>query len=145
MSAMPSKDNSLSRRRFLSLVLKGSLAGSALIGLGMLVRFLSFHSAETPPSQFDLGPASGFPLGSRLPVPQAQAIVLHTNQGFSALSLVCPHLGCVVNLTSDGFACPCHGSRFFPDGSLRNGPASRPLTSLRIEENAEQHLILYSH
>jgi cytochrome b6-f complex iron-sulfur subunit len=142
---MPPRDNPLTRRSFLSLVLKGSLAGSALIGLGMLVRYLSFQSEESPPSQFDLGPASDFPLGSHLPVPQAQAVVLHTDQGFSAYSLVCPHLGCLVNLTNEGFACPCHGSRFLPDGSVRNGPASRPLTALRIEENADQHLILYLH
>ena len=142
---MPPRDNPLTRRSFLSLVLKGSLAGSALIGLGMLVRYLNFQSEESAPSQFDLGPASDFPLGSRLPVPQAQAVVLHTDQGFSAYSLVCPHLGCLVNLTSEGFACPCHGSRFLPDGSVRNGPASRPLTALRIDENADQHLILYLH
>ena len=144
MNAMPSKDDNLSRRSFLELAVKASLAGSALIGLGMLVRYFSFQSEASPPSDFDLGPASDYPPGSRIPVQPAQAIIIHDGQGYSAISLVCPHLGCIVNVNSDGFACPCHGSRFLPDGSLRSGPASHPLTSLRVEVNAEGRLILYT-
>ena len=144
MNAMPPKDDPITRRSFLSLALKGSLAGSALIGLGMLVRYISFQSEQSPPSQYDLGLASDFPLGARTTVASAQAIIIYDSQGYRAISLVCPHLGCVVNVTSDGFACPCHGSRFSPDGSLRNGPASRPLTILRVEENPAGHLILFT-
>ena len=144
MNAMPPKDKPVSRRSFLSWLVKGSLAGSALLGLGALGRFISFQSEQTPPSQYDLGPASDYPAGTRTPVSVTPAIVIHNELGFSALSLVCPHLGCQVNLSSDGFACPCHGSRFRLDGSLRNGPASRPLAALRVEVNADGHLILYS-
>jgi nitrite reductase/ring-hydroxylating ferredoxin subunit len=133
MSAMPQKDKSLSRRSFLSWLVKGSLAGSALLGLGALGRFISFQNEENPPSQYDLGPATNYPIASRIPALVAQAIVIHNEQGFSALSLVCPHLGCRVN-----------GSRFQPDGSLRNGPASRPMAFLRVEVNADGHLILYT-
>jgi len=143
MNAMPPKDNALSRRDFLSWLIKGSMAGSALLGLGMLGRFISFQSEQSPPSEYDLGPATDFPIGSRIPVTTAQAIIIHDSQGYRAISLVCPHLGCIVNVTNAGFACPCHGSRFLPDGSLRNGPASHPLTTLRVEANAEGHLILY--
>ena len=117
MNAMPPKDNPLSRRNFLSLLVKGSLAGSALVGLGMLWRFISFQSEQSPPAQYDLGLVIDYPVGSRTPVPSAQAIIIHNDQGYSAISLVCPHLGCIVNVTGDGFACPCHGSRFLPDGS----------------------------
>jgi cytochrome b6-f complex iron-sulfur subunit len=144
MNAMPRKGNPLSRRSFLNLVGKGSLAGSALFGLTMLVRYFSFQSEANPPNQFDLGMASDFPLGSRISVQSVPATIIHDNQGYHAISLVCPHLGCVVKTTSDGFTCPCHGSRFLPDGSLRNGPASKPLTVLRVETNIEGHLILYS-
>jgi cytochrome b6-f complex iron-sulfur subunit len=144
MNAMPPKDESYSRRNFLDLVVKASLAGSALIGLGALVRYLSYQSEARPPSQYDVGVASDFPLDSRTPILYAQAMIIHDSLGFYAISLVCPHLGCLVKVTPDGFACPCHGSRFLPDGSLRNGPASKPLTILRVESNAEGHLILYS-
>lgn len=144
MSAMPPKGKSLSRGDFLCWLVKGSLAGSAVLGLGTLLRFMSFQSEQSPPSQYDLGVASAYPPGSRTPVAKAQAIIIHSEQGFSALSLVCPHLGCTVNVNKDGFACPCHGSRFQLDGSLRNGPAARPLTALQVEVNTDGHLILYT-
>lgn len=127
----------------MGLLVKGSLAGSGLLGLGMLGRFISFQSEQSPPSQYDLGLATDYPVGSRIQNPPSQSIIIHDSQGYRAISLICPHLGCSVTVTNDGFACPCHGSRFLPDGSLRNGPASRPLTALRIEENADGHLILY--
>ena len=47
---------------------------------------------------------------------------------------ICPHLGCTVNATADGFACPCHGSRFKSDGEVVRGPAPRGMRELAVEE-----------
>jgi glycine/D-amino acid oxidase-like deaminating enzyme/nitrite reductase/ring-hydroxylating ferredoxin subunit len=49
-------------------------------------------------------------------------------------SAVCPHMGCIVswNSTEHSWDCPCHGSRFTPDGKLLNGPALGPLDKARL-------------
>jgi len=46
-----------------------------------------------------------------------------------AVSARCTHLGCLVafNRAERAWECPCHGSRFDPDGRILQGPATRPL------------------
>ena len=52
-----------------------------------------------------------------------------------AFSAVCPHLGCLVDRRPDaaGWACPCHDSRFAPDGACLAGPAPRGLDPLPVK------------
>jgi glycine/D-amino acid oxidase-like deaminating enzyme/nitrite reductase/ring-hydroxylating ferredoxin subunit len=46
-----------------------------------------------------------------------------------AVSLRCPHMGCLLRFNSAerSWDCPCHGSRFDPDGAVLEGPAVQNL------------------
>jgi glycine/D-amino acid oxidase-like deaminating enzyme/nitrite reductase/ring-hydroxylating ferredoxin subunit len=48
------------------------------------------------------------------------------------LLATCPHLGCIVqwNQGAQSWDCPCHGSRFDPQGRVINGPANQGLGPL---------------
>jgi glycine/D-amino acid oxidase-like deaminating enzyme/nitrite reductase/ring-hydroxylating ferredoxin subunit len=56
--------------------------------------------------------------------------------GLHAVSARCTHLGCIVhfNDAERAWECPCHGSRFAPDGSVIQGPANKPLAAIEVEE-----------
>ena len=54
-----------------------------------------------------------------------------------ALSVVCPHLGCGVEVTATGFGCPCHDSAFDRNGQRVAGPSPRAMDSLPVEVSAE--------
>ena len=133
----------LSRRDILKLFRAVFLYLSGALAFGGLLRFLDFDPNPAPKTEFDLGPAADYPLNTRTFLSDPPAVLLHTKKGFSALSLVCTHLGCTVEQNSDGFTCPCHASRFDKDGNVTHGPADKSLHSLRMEISKDDHLILH--
>lgn len=64
------------------------------------------------------------------------AVYRHDDGTLRAVSARCTHLGCLVafNAVERTWECPCHGSRFDTDGSVLQGPATRPLDGRAIEE-----------
>ena len=53
-----------------------------------------------------------------------------------AVSAICTHMGCKVswNPAEASWDCPCHGSRFAPDGAVLHGPALRALEPISSKE-----------
>lgn len=135
---------SISRRDFLKLTLDSLLVFGGLVGLGGLIRFLGYQSEPPKPTEYDLGPSGNYKTGSSTVLPEVPAVLIRSSTGFSALSLVCTHLGCTVEVQADGFACPCHGSRFSSSGSVIKGPATAPLKFLRVEQTADGIIILHT-
>ena len=39
----------------------------------------------------------------------------------------CPHQGCVVSVSEDGWLCPCHKARFDKNGKVLSGPTNKDL------------------
>jgi cytochrome b6-f complex iron-sulfur subunit len=134
----------ISRRDFLKLTRDGLLYLSGALTLGGLLRFLSFQTETTPQTEFDLGSTEKYPLATQIILSEIPAMLIHSQQGFTAISLVCTHLGCTVGKSAEGFACPCHGSRFDADGKVTHGPAAKPLSSLRVEVTKDNRLILHT-
>jgi len=52
---------------------------------------------------------------------------------FLALSRLCSHQQCDIDIRGDHYECPCHGSQFAADGHVLRGPniASPPIGPLR--------------
>ena len=60
---------------------------------------------------------------------QKVALYRDTRGATIARSAICTHMACAVtwNDAEHTWDCPCHGSRFKPDGSVIAGPAESPL------------------
>ena len=137
--------STLTRRDFLKLATAAILTVSGLLGLDGLFHFLNTETDPLPPTDFDLGPADKYPPGTRTVLPDVPALLVHTPTGFSAISLVCTHLGCTVESKPEGFACPCHGSRFDLLGNVTRGPAGKSLNFLRTSVTPDGKLKLYTN
>jgi len=60
-------------------------------------------------------------------IPTGVFIVAKGGDKFDAFDFHCTHLQCPITGTPTGFACPCHGSVFNIDGTVKAGPAPAPL------------------
>lgn len=121
----------MNRRQALTLTSAIGLLGAGIVaGLSNLL-FFRPRVTYGEPSRFRVGRPDALPLGTRLPLGRQRVTIVRTDAGVAAISNTCTHLGCVVSTTEVGFDCPCHGSRFDPDGGVLGGPAPRPLSWFR--------------
>jgi cytochrome b6-f complex iron-sulfur subunit len=121
------------RRDFLGLAALWSAASALLFALLGMARLPRAAVIPAPSRRFRVAIPESLPEGAAV-VPASRSVaVFRDADGVYAVSTVCTHLGCVVKQAPDGFHCPCHGSRFSPDGSVVKGPAPAPLKWLEVK------------
>ncbi len=134
---------SASRRAFLQKIglasLLTGLAGFGLQSLRSLIPNVLYES----PQKFKIGLPSLLADGVTF-LEGRRLYVVKEGKSFHAISGACTHLGCTVKYTklqqpkqvdingekkqiTAEFHCPCHGSKFYDDGTNYAGPAPTPL------------------
>lgn len=134
----------VTRRDFLNEVAAGALA---IAGLGSVVITYQYFSPNVlfePPLAFRVGSPDLYPANSVTYLQDQQVYIVRTAQGFYAVSAVCTHLGCITQWKPEAnqIACPCHGSKFKPDGTKIVGPAPRPLPHFSITLTPDGELLV---
>ena len=92
-------------------------------------------SPGAPPAGNTLSiPASRIPVGGGVILDEANFVVTQPTEGeFKAFNKMCTHQGCPVSAIEGAeIVCHCHGARFsIADGSVLNGPATKPLKAAK--------------
>jgi cytochrome b6-f complex iron-sulfur subunit len=138
-----------SRRSFLEKVGMGSLL-LGLAGFGVQsLRSLLPNVLYEAPKRFKIGIPAILAEGMTF-LEDKRLYVFKEGRSFYAISGACTHLGCTVKYTKLNqpkeveiggemkripfeFHCPCHGSKFYADGTNYAGPAPRPLHWYKLE------------
>jgi cytochrome b6-f complex iron-sulfur subunit len=167
---VPAEEAGVTRRQFFNRALLSAFgAYLALMGLSMLAFFWpklgGGFGADIDAGDVDellgrLRQADGTIDASAGYVPEARAYVMPFSEtetagtafegipvvagGVAALYQRCVHLGCRVPWcdTSQGFECPCHGSKYNQHGEYEAGPAPRNMDRFEVQVDERNHLII---
>ena len=138
-----SETRAITRRTFFEKIgLGGVVVGVAALGFQSL-RSLIPNVLYEPAQKFKIGLPSHLADGMTF-FEDKRLYVFKEGKSFYAISGACTHLGCTVKHTKLNqpkhveisgekreirfeFHCPCHGSKFYADGTNYAGPAPRPL------------------
>jgi Rieske Fe-S protein len=121
----------ISRRK---LIRNAAVAGTA-VAAGAALAACGGTTQKPPAGPVTLGRTSAIPVGGGVIFAQQDVVVTQPAAGtFKAFSATCTHLGCQVNVVTNGLIqCPCHGSMYsIVDGSVKAGPAPAPLPTERV-------------
>jgi cytochrome b6-f complex iron-sulfur subunit len=159
----------LSRRQFILLMaVLASIAGSLFGGIKILGFMFPNANLEEPLAfSVDQDPDT-ITIGNPLQITEKRVSIVRDDGGYYAVYLICTHLGCtpnyVTNVTSgtgvpddvakehgerqpseqlpNGWACPCHGSRYFIDSTNFYGPAPRPMDWVDIQLAPDKRFVV---
>lgn len=93
---------------------------------------ISFPLSELPEDSMKKIVINGKPAG-----------VIRSNGKLHALSLICTHLGCIVNWhpEENRLICPCHAGIYDINGAVLGGPPPRPLPSFEVMLSGETVIV----
>lgn len=129
------------RRDWLGLASLYSAGAALLFALIGMLRLPKAAVVASPSKRFRVTLPEALAPGEAYVPPGRSVALFRDAQGVWAISTVCTHLGCIVRPSAEGFECPCHGSRFAPDGAVRKGPAPKPLPWIKVTRAGGQWLV----
>jgi Rieske Fe-S protein len=137
----PRPSNLASRRQFIQLGL--TALGAAWAGTFVQSKLFPQASAqEAKPVEFSV---SELPVGGVKYITYAGAptIVIRTAESVKAYSLVCTHLGCIVQWQEGNkeFYCACHDGRFDQFGEVIAGPPPVPLEQFPVSVEEDRVIV----
>ena len=139
----------LTRRKLISRI----GLGATLIAIGgqayAFIRSLVPNVLYEDPQRFKVGTVDQFGEGAKF-IEDKRVFIFRQKNTFHCISATCTHLGCTVKMQRLSqpkkvsvrgreiddqveFACPCHGSKYYADGTNYAGPAPRPLAHYKLE------------
>lgn len=86
--------------------------------------------------------SSRFPVDTYTYLDEHNLFVYRDHEGIRAVSAVCTHLGCIIEKSTDGFECPCHGSCYNTKGEVLSGPAPRNLSWYQVSGQAGGKIVI---
>ncbi|MFI5257709.1 MAG: ubiquinol-cytochrome c reductase iron-sulfur subunit [Gemmatimonadales bacterium] len=104
------------------------VGGGPLPGGPLTVNIADYPDLATVGQPVELRSSSGRGAGV--------AAVRMSASTFIALGMACTHQGTKIDIVSQGFVCPNHGSRFASNGAVLNPPANQPLVSRSVTYDA---------
>lgn len=138
------RDGHLKRREFVAVCAAGC-AGLFLSGCVAMVTHPVPVSAGRVRIALSAYPELGAPDGviKILPAGAEDPIyVLASPSGtFRAVSPICTHRGCTVDVQGERLVCPCHGSTYDRDGGVLKGPAQRALARYPVSRVGDELVI----
>jgi cytochrome b6-f complex iron-sulfur subunit len=143
MNQAASSQAALSRRGFLRLAAGWVATGCAAVASTMAaVRFLVPNVLCEPSQRFKAGKPEDYPEGAVTFMDEERVFIVRKGAAFRCVSAVCTHLGCTVNRAERGYHCPCHGSVFDDQGSVKSGPAPRALDWFLVTLSKDRRLVV---
>lgn len=142
MSSKNRDKTEISRRDFLGLASLWAAVLPAIAFLGGMFRMVKPNVRYEESTRFKIGIVENFPVGITKKLEDKKVFIFSTEEGLHAISSICTHLGCIVNITEWGFQCPCHGSRYNQNGKVIAGPAPRNLSWLEVSQDIDGSLVV---